>query len=316
MTLSRHMISLKNKKACSAACRMALVLAGCLLGLFIYSPQSQAQSACDPEFMDALESRAWLEAQREITQTKNIISKPDSVLEYTCFHRFVSNLAGAADNPMFSDEHDGVWHVPQMLNSLQVLVGNSLASYLAANFSHDYLDGRGGGLDSGTPNLNLSTGYACLEMQLVWTASQCLDFQNENRDGYFTLDWYQSNDPRTAADGCLPAGGTGAYLSAAYNGNSAPYNVNNGNPADATPYAKDTVQSFLDLILPVGTAPATGCADPIPTGVIVDRTNFTPKRYCDHVCPNPGCYFVPSGSLPGAAGCHTGAPGTTGTCQK
>lgn len=309
MTLSRQIIFWKNRAAGS----FVLLLAVSFLGLFLFSPAAKAQSACDPEFMDALESRAWLEAQREIAQNKNIISKPDSVLEYTCFNQFASVLAATAA-AMFSDEHDGVVHIPQMMNSLRALVGNSLTSYLNANFAHPYLDGRGGG-DYGSTAITYSAAYNCTEMQRVWEASQCLDFQNQNRDGFFTLDWYVGNDPRSV-DGCSPAGGTGAYLNAAYNGNSAAYNVNNGDPSDGTPFAKDTVQSFLELILPVGTAPAGSCAEPIPTGVVVERTNYQYTRYCDHVCSNPGCYYQPDGSLPGGAPCHSGAPGTSGSCEQ
>ena len=44
-----------------------------------------APTSCDPEYMDALEARAYMEAQREIAQNKNLIFKPDSLLDYPCF---------------------------------------------------------------------------------------------------------------------------------------------------------------------------------------------------------------------------------------
>ena len=57
------------------------------------SAYAQPVSPCDPQYMDALEARAWLEAEREISQNKNLIYKPDSVLEYTCFAGFLNEAA-------------------------------------------------------------------------------------------------------------------------------------------------------------------------------------------------------------------------------
>src|SRR5690349_5990742 len=74
--------------------------------------QSLPTTPCDPEYMDALEARAYLEAQREVAQNQNFILKPDSVLEYTCFDMFLGHFAadhnwGASaancDQFMFSD---------------------------------------------------------------------------------------------------------------------------------------------------------------------------------------------------------------------
>ena len=48
--------------------------------------KSYAQNShCDPQIMDLLETRAWLTAQREIVSNQNLIYKPDSTLEYSCF---------------------------------------------------------------------------------------------------------------------------------------------------------------------------------------------------------------------------------------
>ena len=66
------------------------------------APPVIAPSPCDPLYYDSLESRGWLEAQREITQNQNLIFKADSVLEYTCFDRFANELAQHARD-MFSE---------------------------------------------------------------------------------------------------------------------------------------------------------------------------------------------------------------------
>lgn len=51
------------------------------------------RNTCDPEFWDVLKDRAWMEAQREITQNANIIPRPDSVLSVSCFHSYMQHQA-------------------------------------------------------------------------------------------------------------------------------------------------------------------------------------------------------------------------------
>ncbi len=99
--------------------RHALPAAIILLGLIV-APHTFAQlqnptsgqapepapSACDPDYYETLEARAWLEAQREITQNQNLITKPDSVLQYTCFDKHLGALNKAAQE-MFSGESEG-----------------------------------------------------------------------------------------------------------------------------------------------------------------------------------------------------------------
>ncbi len=50
------------------------------------------RKTCDPEFWEVLKDRAWQEGQREITQNNNLIARPDSVLQMTCFDSFVNHL--------------------------------------------------------------------------------------------------------------------------------------------------------------------------------------------------------------------------------
>ncbi len=57
---------------------------------------------CDANFMNQIYSRAFMEANREIIMSEQIIHKPDSVLEYTCFDQFVSMAAHNA-GPIFSE---------------------------------------------------------------------------------------------------------------------------------------------------------------------------------------------------------------------
>jgi hypothetical protein len=62
---------------------------------------------CSPKAMDVIEARAWAEAQREMAQNQNLISKSDSILEYTCFDRFLEVFADKTDaSYMFSENDD------------------------------------------------------------------------------------------------------------------------------------------------------------------------------------------------------------------
>ncbi|PCI56977.1 MAG: hypothetical protein COB36_01530 [Alphaproteobacteria bacterium] len=56
------------------------------------------RNTCDPEFWDVLKDRAWMEAQREVTQNQNLFPRPDSVLEMTCFDSFLDELGSHADS--------------------------------------------------------------------------------------------------------------------------------------------------------------------------------------------------------------------------
>lgn len=61
------------------------------------------RNTCDPEFWDVLKDRAWMEAQREVTQNQNLIARPDSVLEMTCFDSFLDELGSYSDSNFPSD---------------------------------------------------------------------------------------------------------------------------------------------------------------------------------------------------------------------
>ncbi|MDH5721879.1 MAG: hypothetical protein OEY94_00970 [Alphaproteobacteria bacterium] len=62
--------------------------------------------ACDGDFMNQIHARAFLEANRDVIMSGQIIRKPDSVLEYTCFEDLVETTAQTADE-IFSAIQDG-----------------------------------------------------------------------------------------------------------------------------------------------------------------------------------------------------------------
>lgn len=58
--------------------------------------------ACDGNFMNQITSRAFMQASRETVMSAQIITKPDSVLEYTCFDQYIAKTAHQA-GPIFSE---------------------------------------------------------------------------------------------------------------------------------------------------------------------------------------------------------------------
>ena len=286
---------------------------------------------CDPEYMDALEARAWLEAQREISQNQNLIVKPDSVLEYTCFNRFLWEIGDDAINQFSETQRWG--EIPGLESTTQDsalgrLILTGLVSYIEENFPHRFLGGRAADdtIDyvpgSGNGDHILSTNaqapssytYTCNRMRIVWEAAKCMNFFDrataagpvtENHDGFYDFRWYNTNDPRQLPTGSgfaactIPAGDPYNFAEMepiSFNTRQDMYVLATENPNDATAYNRDNLVTFLDFILPVGVAPTTACiTTPIQTGIQVNR-RMSGGQYPDAVCPNPGCYLTANGA--------------------
>lgn len=241
-----------------------------------------APDACDPQYYESMKSRAWLEAQREITQNQNLIFKPDSVLEYTCFDKFLGVLAQNAPN-MFSGSSR--WGGPpgNMTDSLSNLVANPMSQYETANFNHTGLGGRMDAVDTyPLPGTVTAGDYTCKNMKAVWMAAKCMDFIDEDaEDGFFTFAEYAADpDKRFLPDRC-PGG-------ADYTGNLNKAVVN----AD-TPWKPDPIVTRLGFIYP----PANNCGgddSKIKTGLFVEQSLGGTSRYDEYVCLVPGCHYNPS----------------------
>lgn len=257
---------------------------------YAYNSTPMPDTACDPEYMDALERRAWLEAQREISQNQNIIVKPDSVLEYTCFDQFMGLLA---DAPLFSEVGccGGPQDTDALNNVLKAAVLPALQNFIQSNFKHTFRGGKEPTLDYNPPGA-INGGYKCNKMAQIWDISQCLNFW-DSEEKFIDFASYTVWDPRVmsiAGKMCSPVI-KDIDLQTAFNEKAKHHVLYDENSGDAFPYEEDPVKTHLDKILPVGVSPATKCADPIPTGLCVDRSDMKP--YADAVCPNPGCHYVP-----------------------
>ena len=247
-----------------------------------------ADSPCDPLYYESLSARAWLEAQREITQNQNLILKPDSVLEYTCFDRLVRELADHADE-MFSEtsRYSGPLGANSMDNALQSLVGTSLQTYLSNNFaSSSFLAGHpaGTGLDHVPVAVTGGPAYSCDRMARVWQAAKCINFiTNATTDGFFTFEEYAN----TATDKrVLPTICTSIQTNWGDNLHTA---------LTSGPWTNDPLQTYFTQTEPVncagGNCPCTG--NPIPTGIQVVRTGYNVNEYPEKVCLQPGCHYHP-----------------------
>ncbi len=288
--------------------------------LFLFSAGAMAQTTpCDPEYMDALKARAWMEAQREISQNQQLIFKPDSVLEYSCFGAFLNRAAsgsGMTNNRLFSAVGvpgvtlPGGFGTNATAGALNAMVGAPMASYLGSNFPDSFLDGRIA--TNYTPGaVSPSASYNCTMMQQVWQQARCMNFMNRaNTDGFFDFNWYADNDPRSQrppsfqCTGASPTidglanttGGAGAFnraMAVAFNDRQGFFIMPDENEPvlDGTRYAQDDIVSHLERILPG----ACNNSFRVPTGVRVQRPDMSPATYNEFICTQPGCSYVPTG---------------------
>jgi hypothetical protein len=258
------------------------------------APPTPAPDPCDPDYYESLKSRAWLEAQREITQNQNLIFKPDSVLEYTCFDKYLNALAQDGINMFSETQRWGVILQPTSLDSaLQRMVGAAAQQYVQANFGHSFLGGRSGtdySLQPVTPG-----GYSCDMMLKVWKEAKCMNFvPNPNEDGFYTFEQYRDNPDHR-------------YLPTRCGSITSDWNQNIQDAYAGVPWTEDSVKTFLDKLDP---ANCNNTANKIETGLVVVRSTTQPVAYVEKVCIMPGCRYVPTGT-----GGTASAPQTGGNCQ-
>ena len=314
------------------------IVAACLilsLTVHVLADTATPTTPCDPNYMDAIEARAYLEAQREITQNQNLIFKPDSVLQYTCFDNFLNQVGGDTNwrgNSPFSDSE--TWGpVPNqgpgdLQDNLSDVVESAVSTYLTSNFDNNYLGGRSD--DKYTASTYLSGGsYSCSEMKTVWLDAQCMNFMNKDtRDGFYDFPFYSTdaNDPRKYPDGtgsCSAPTNFSANITTAFNQKEKSYTLQTENPwpNSGDYYTSDDIVTHFNLIMPQGVqvganATANPCASPISTGICVVRTSWS-TVYGDAVCPNPGCHYKAPGDSASSTPAATGCTGQLqiGTCE-
>ena len=260
-----------------------------LLALTVQAGSVRAQAtACDPQFMDAIDARGFVEAARENVQNQNLIFKPDSVFEYSCFRDHVPPTSLYADY-LFR------------MSSITGPTTDPIGQYLTQNFADEYLNSR---YTAPNPALPAPPAGMCNAIASLWEVSRCMNFYNrEDLEGFFDLTYYTSGEPRqlpTSLAACPAPAYTGLNmaLDIAYNGRVPIWTMG--------PYLRDGVDYIADpvnIFIRAG-ANTTGidmytsgeCGTPIPTGMIVTDFNspLGTTAFNEKVCSNPACVYMPS----------------------
>lgn len=276
-----------------------------------------APSPCDSTYFEALSSRAWMEAQREITQNQNFILKPDSVFQYSCFDLHMRELADHAENMLSEAAAYGApLGTSSMDNALDTLVMNALQNYIANNFNaanllsgHQAAAGITGSLPSTVAGVPIP--YSCDVMGRVWQAAKCMNFVSyPAHDGFYTFQEYVTNPEHRHLPAMCVA--NIPILTTAYTTNLTASGTTG-------PWTNDPLQTYFKMTDAEGTDAAvpTACTGdckctgaPIPTGITVFRPGKDPSAFEEHVCLQAGCRYYPGGPdelYPGsspAAGCY------------
>lgn len=274
-----------------AGLRYILVLT--LVFGFLSTPaRAQEETACIPEAMAAIESAGLLEAQREITQNQNIIAKPDSVLEYSCYEQHAT-LSGAVTGALFTefesyfDITDPFIDQYSLDRGIYYLVFTALVDYLRNNYWHRYLGDRSN-LEA-LPEPDPDALFTCYAMAYVWDRARCTNFTEgrEAEDFFYSFDEYQGiADPRNLPDPRVCEAWPGWEGEIA---NMQALNVPNDVPVTMTPIL-DPIVVYPALFEP------GNCGDPIPTGLWLPPARGAtgaavtkPGNYAEFTCSNPGC---------------------------
>ncbi len=186
---------------------------------------------CDEGFYESLKAKAWLEGQREMTVNENILYKPDSILQYSCYNASLKkndDINKSAKNELFKKPQE---------------------KFLENNFSHTTLGSTADPID---PNAD---SYAnCNIMNTIWAQAKCGDFQEDSAATGFTdfSEYANSGDRRTLISQCeAPEPITwDAALAAAY----LPDNVD----------TNDEIYKIMD-------PESCGSTPVIPTGIFIFR---------------------------------------------
>ncbi len=273
---------------------------------------------CDGNFMNQIYAKAYMEASREVIINEQLINKPDSVLEYTCFDQFIAltahnagmifseadtfdsrdvdlETADETDSTTYSVNYDDD-HLDIVLDTLLL---DTLENYITNNFAHTFL----GGESSVDNTMNLTSiggnSYDCSHMQTVWELAKCRDFGED--DQFFSFETLSTEDPRILINECSPgnsmASGSGSNTPmtisenprcpAAGGGPYANTNITNdiirvANNCDFLFVVYDGVLRYFEQIMAPGStvgAVTYNCLPPIPTGLTVNIRRHTLYDY-------------------------------------
>jgi hypothetical protein len=248
--------------------------------------QNLESNVCDRNIWETMVGRAWMEAQREVEISQSLITRPDSVLELSCFDAWAANAAKNVGKIFSSNDDNGA----KTILEIKFVTATAMIDYLAsAHFSVNNLGG--GSLGEQYTSDAEQNFSACVAQEQVWVAFKCKNMIDLRG---VVFDAIRGNDPRLHYVGatqhkCPDAGSIGAGNLLFDHTDVWEKVINSLNtPAHAATIASgdyfDTVQTFSEM-----TAPTGACSAPIPTGVTIVQTNGTTTP--EMICPNPGCSY-------------------------
>jgi len=165
-------------------------------------------TGCAVDTWKAMVNQAVLEARRETMMNNRFIAKPDSVLEYTCFPKYV-DITGEAAGPIFSEtdlwknkkidisgttvEAEVTMDVSMGEDALDTALADVINAiyldFVTQNFAHGFL----GETVPAASEIKASGGF-CDVMHQVWQAAKCHNF--EDPDIFYTFEELIDYDPR------------------------------------------------------------------------------------------------------------------------
>ncbi len=197
--------------------------------------------ACDGNFMNQIYSRAYMHASREVIMAEQLIHKPDSVLEYTCFDDqigiaaehagtfsesrkwesmtitlstgdddstessssdYETTINDTGGNVGFADQDDfSVFADDRLDNILSDFLLDTLEDYITNNFDHTFMGGALS-IDNDMNLTSIGSSYSCSHMATVWNIARCFDFADEDR--FRSFEHFIANDPRSIPVACSP----------------------------------------------------------------------------------------------------------------
>lgn len=268
-----------------------------------------APQTCDTDVWTTMTDRARLETEREIMQNQNLIFKPDSVLQYTCFDNFASHAANEIGDLFTHTAYWGAIIIPKagpngMPAAITNVVLSSLGTYLNSSFNYSLLGGRGASLSlpSPTPLASATAGsYSCGVMANVWQAAKCLDFMHTsgfaNTDGYYPFKNLAGFGGSPSVQGYEGKGDVRQYPAALACASATPvpggwaeaYNRSVNNADVYYPFRTPNQTTFNNVRALVHPG---ACGAAIPTGIQVILGPSSTSTQPDGVCSNPGCTYI------------------------
>jgi hypothetical protein len=290
-----------------------------------------AEQPCDTQYWKQMSARAWMEAEREIMMNQNLIFKPDSVLEYTCFDRMARLTAHKGGDTFTHTTYFGQPIIQKtdeqgLPKSINKVVYAVLEPYIQGNYSHDFLGGRAQRLSIDNkdsqiePPLNpLDGDYVCNYMANVWKAAKCANFVDnaafEQTDGFYPFEGIKGHNGTPDVKGydeiqetriwptnlsCAPQAGPGGGQNVAQDMGPAGsweaqirLSANIAGGGELYPFKEPLKEVYQDVFKRIAPQGEEGvdCSDQPPIATGITVYDGS-SNYKDGVCTNPGCAYV------------------------